>query len=69
MLKIPVNVPFFTDSALLDLKLSFNEKGLNKVFYGSLVKSREKPFKMLYNSIVRNFEFLWCIEAELSAFF
>ena len=57
-------MPLFTLLALLDLKTeaSFNEKA-------SYMRSGEKAFKNLSSAIVRNFEFLWCTEMELSDFF
>ena len=58
VLKIPVNVLFFTHLALLDLKLNL-----------SFVRSGEKAFKSLNNSMVRNCEFVWCTKTELSVFF
>ena len=59
VLKMSVNVPFFTYLSLLDLKLKhqFNEKT-------SFMRSREKAFKTLNNSMLRNCEFLWCTEPE-----
>ena len=41
---------------------SFNEKV-------SFVRSGEKSFETLYNSIVKNYKFLLCTETKLSAFF
>ena len=41
---------------------SFNERI-------SSIRSEEKAFKSLINSIVRNCEFLWCTETELSVIF
>ena len=57
-------MPLFTLLALLDLKTeaSFNVKA-------SYMRSGEKAFKNLSSAIVRNFEFLWCTEMELSDFF
>ena len=63
VVKIAVNVPFFTRLELVDLKteVSFNEKT-------SFMWSREITFKNLSNTIVRNFEFLWCTKTKLSDF-
>ena len=41
---------------------SFNDKN-------SFMRSGEKAFKSLNNSIVRRCEFLWCAETELSVLF
>ena len=61
VLRISVNVPFFysLSTSEFETEASFNEK----IYF---MRSGEKAFKSLNNSIVRRCEFLWCTETELS---
>ena len=52
---------YWLSSCRYKTEASFNEEAFS-------IKYEEKPFKTLYNFIVRNCEFFWCTERELSLF-